>query len=377
MARSLRRSPSSYLVSLLTITAALMLLLTAKLSACTVPVFRYALEQWESDLYLVEILYNGKLSRDDQAIVDFLRKHERVPDEDSGFTNFHVRLTDVQKKEGQPQEPERPTMVLRFPLETRLTTVIWRGELTLDNAARLINSPVRKEIARRILAGDSAVWILLKSGNEKTDTEAEAVLKKELEAAQAEFGLPELAPEDAAREAPEDLPEIRVSFSAITLSRQDPAESILIATLLRTEPDLLTFDDEPIAFPVFGQGRSLFALVGKGISKDNIHDTCGFLTGACSCVVKRLNPGVDLLTTAVWWSQDQTSAIKEIKLPPLTRIAPAALSGGVDDPSALVLPQKSTGGSAVVRNVVIALVGLALVVLVISVFAMKRTESSQ
>jgi hypothetical protein len=41
-------------------------------------------------------------------------------------------------------------------------------------------------------------------------------------------------------------------------------------------------------------------LIGAGITPDNIHESAAFLVGACSCEVKDLNPGFDLLLTANW-----------------------------------------------------------------------------
>ena len=51
---------------------------------------------------------------------------------------------------------------------------------------------------------------------------------------------------------------------------------------------------------IFGRGRALDALIGKGINADTIAEAAKFLCGACSCQVKRLNPGVDLLIAANW-----------------------------------------------------------------------------
>ena len=70
-------------------------------------------------------------------------------------------------------------------------------------------------------------------------------------------------------------------------------------TLLSTEPDLRG-RDEPMAFPVFGRGRVLYALVGAGVNAENVRHTLDFLVGGCSCTIKRQNPGVDLLLTADW-----------------------------------------------------------------------------
>jgi hypothetical protein len=50
-----------------------------------------------------------------------------------------------------------------------------------------------------------------------------------------------------------------------------------------------------MVFPVFGRGRALLPLIGPGITSENIADAAGFLTGPCSCQVKELNPGFDLV----------------------------------------------------------------------------------
>jgi len=90
---------------------------------------------------------------------------------------------------------------------------------------------------------------------------------------------------------------------------------------LRTEDDLASFDDEPIAFPVFARSIALYALLGQGITPVTIERACRFLAGPCSCVVKAENPGTDLLVSANW--EDAVidePLIKEIELPELTSI---------------------------------------------------------
>lgn len=88
-------------------------------------------------------------------------------------------------------------------------------------------------------------------------------------------------------------------FPIVDVSRDDPGEAVFRRMLLMSEPDLRDYD-EPMAFPVFGRGRALYALVGAGINPDTIAEACMFLTSRCSCVVKELNPGMDLLMTANW-----------------------------------------------------------------------------
>lgn len=362
---------SSYIANLVVIMSVCLFVSPLKLSACTVPVFRYALERWVPDTYVVEIQYHGTLSAKDQAIVDYLRKRQRTKKKDSGHTNLRVLLIETKTT---TESSERPTMTLRFPLKTRNTTAIWEGELTADNATKLVNSPLRKEIAKRILGGDSAVWVLLNSGNKEKDEKAAELLRNELKAAQKEFKLPELAAVDANREAPDNLPDVRLAFSMVALSREDPAEKLLIETLLRTESDLLGFTDEPIVFPVFGQGRVLYALIGKGISKATIHEACTFLTGACACTDKVGNPGVDLLMTAVWWNKDMTSAIREIKLPELTGVAPMNPATVTNPPPVdAALPAEAKNQVSTVRIVIYCLVGFGVIVWVSSMYVSRNS----
>ena len=75
-------------------------------------------------------------------------------------------------------------------------------------------------------------------------------------------GADELKEEDLASRVlsvPESA--LKVAFSLQRVSRVDPGETLLAHCLLGTEDDL---EDtrEPMAFPVFGRGRALLALVG-------------------------------------------------------------------------------------------------------------------
>ncbi len=69
--------------------------------------------------------------------------------------------------------------------------------------------------------------------------------------------------------------------------------------LLGSEPDLNELS-QPMAFPVLGRGRVLYALVGRGISREMIGVASTFMVGPCSCQVKDQNPGFDLLLQFDW-----------------------------------------------------------------------------
>jgi hypothetical protein len=88
---------------------------------------------------------------------------------------------------------------------------------------------------------------------------------------------------------------------------------------------------QPMAFPVFGRGRALYALVGKGIAPDVIEEACVFLTGGCQCTVKAQNPGVDLIMNVDWNNLVIPTEIHDEKLPPLAGFADfAAPNEGLD-----------------------------------------------
>jgi len=56
----------------------------------------------------------------------------------------------------------------------------------------------------------------------------------------------------------------------------------------------------PVVLPVFGRGRVLVGLEGESLTAKEMTSSAKFLCGACSCRVKELNPGMDLLLTADW-----------------------------------------------------------------------------
>ena len=91
-----------------------------------------------------------------------------------------------------------------------------------------------------------------------------------------------------------------VNFSLVRIDRNDPTEEVFIDILLRTEADLQYFKNAPLAFPMFGQARILYALAGSGIKSKNIETACSTIIGWCSCTIKDDNPGIDLLFSANW-----------------------------------------------------------------------------
>tara|TARA_Y100000385_G_C13085276_1_gene636105 strand:+ start:1014 stop:1997 length:984 start_codon:yes stop_codon:yes gene_type:complete len=286
--------------------------------ACNVPVFRYALERWPADPYELVVLHEGKLSAEEIAAIDKLRQADLRSDTPA---NFNVRtieisdakdslLQDIWKKRESDNEPLLVTLYPRNAQEVP-DRVVSVHPLSSKILQRSVDSPMRQQLANRLLSGDSAVWVFVPCGDKAQDEAALERLTVEVKKNQQSLELP---PQDELEEddlfQPENPIELRLGFSIITVDRKDPKEAFFLEMLMGSEPDLESLK-EPMAFPVIGRGRVLYALVGKGIFRDTVAMASRFVVGPCSCQVKEQNPGFDLLLAVDWDEKLGGAAISE------------------------------------------------------------------
>ena len=309
--------------------ASLVLPCATRVDACSVPVFRYALERWQPDLFQAIVVHRGALNSEQKKLVDAF-------DRSRGKNMANVELVTVDLDDSPPPElltlikkqdaADLPRILLMPPPFTGSPTPLWSGKLEAESSLKdfdtVVDSPARRETVKRLLTGDSAVWLCLESGNKELDDKAFKLLDTHLEKLGKELKLPEQTPEDLddpdSQVRFEKLP-VRIAFSTIRVSRDDALEKGLIDQLMRTEDDLLEESGKPMVFPVFGRGRALWAYIGAGISEENITEAAQFLTGACSCQIKRQNPGTDLLLSADWeGSLEGLIETRDVELPPLS-----------------------------------------------------------
>jgi hypothetical protein len=278
----------------------------SRVGACNIPVFRYALERWRTnsgeDCYQAIVFHRGQLAAADEKVVAALRTSAKGQGAPANLTVETVDLAGqapqaLRKLWPEQREVKLPQMVLRYPDRDDGRQTIWSGPLQGGLVRALLDSPARRDIAQRLMKGDSVVWILLESGDSEKDDAAAAVLQTQLRRLEKTLQLPDPAGDNSVPLL-SNLP-LRLAFSTVRVKRTEPAETMLIQMLLHTESDLAQFA-EPMVFPVFGRGRALDGLIGKGINADTIEEAARFLCGACSCQVKGLNPGVDLLIAADW-----------------------------------------------------------------------------
>jgi len=300
---------------------------------CAVPVFRYALERWAPDAYEAVIIHRGPLADDDPAT-------SLLKGDEAEFLNLRISTMDLETSAenevtslvGGAIPETLPTLAIWYPLQKGRAAPIWTGEFTPAAVKALIQSPKRLQLAQRLTDGQTAVWVVVESGNAAKDKTAMQMLDQQLATATKE--LKEMAPE-LAEEL--EMPGLSYEFSTLTISRSDPQERMLLEMLLKSEPDLGDYADEPIVFPVFGRGRALYALASEGINADTIRETIAFLTGPCGCEIKMLNPGVDLLMAVNWdaavmqfyqeFYETMDAGTAEESLPELTGVFPEEKAG--------------------------------------------------
>lgn len=257
--------------------AALLMLAAGYGGACTVPVFRFALDRWPSDAFGLVAGEEWKKGEAGQKI-------------GKSMEDTAVNL------DWQKAEAEDGKISLLWP---RSATPAWSGkEADLDVDA-LISSPARKKIAKGILAGDCAVWVLVECGDEAKDKAFVERMKKRVKYLESVAAIPEQDPHDPdSRLGPG--PELKVAFSMIRVKRDDPKEKFFLKMLAGPEDEGLLEAKEPFAGVVFGRGRVLGSWKASDLEDEGVDEISLFLLGACSCRVKFMNPGWDLLTDVDW-----------------------------------------------------------------------------
>ncbi len=294
--------------------------------ACSVPVFRYALEHWPADPFQVLVFHRDALSAEQEAALGELEKKEG---ERANVLVRRVGLSDTLPPDlaalGKGVPPnENAWLMTRFPSSTGIRAPILSAPFHPETLQGLIESPARRELARRLSEGESAVWLLLESGDKEADDAAEKLLQERLDYLASVMTLPKLDESDIANglvSVPEE--DLRLEFSVLRVARDDPAEARLVSMLLLSEEGLAE-SDEPMVFPVFGRGRALYALVGAGIRQETIESAAAFLVGKCSCQVKEQNPGVDLLIKADWDNAAKASPVLDRELPTAREVLAAS-----------------------------------------------------
>lgn len=292
------------------IALALLILGPGPALACKLPVFRYALERWEVDRYRLVALVNDERDATVDEALALLRSL------DSQSMNVEVEIIELAtlsedqwwQLEGLDGEAASRLQV-HFPKNRGEVSLGWSGELTAANVRAWMDSPVRNTLVEDLVAGVSVVWLQVDGADENQNARVAEQLDAALKRASQEMTIPDgvIAQDDAAeylQQHPEaslddvlrsDVP-LKVEFRSHRISREDADEWATVAMIDGLRGKI----DQPLLVPVFGRGRMLDAIPCDGVKPDVIVNACRYMVGECSCTVKALHPGADLLLRVNW-----------------------------------------------------------------------------
>ncbi len=313
-----------------------LILSAATCIGCTIPVFRFALDRWHADPYRLELRAEDAAKPDIAAFV-------RNLDAASGIN------LEVSRSKG-------PDSILHMPASDGTGTEVWKGSLDRSRLDALVDSSARAQIAANILSGDAAVWVLVENGDPAGADRAAATITKRLRYLEKVIQLPKIDPNDpSSRLGPG--PALRTTFSVVRIPTQHD-EAPLLSMLSANDPEI-THSGKPWTSVVFGRGRVLGAWPIESMDDAHIEELALFLTGACSCQVKRQNPGWDLLLRFDWDTKLQSMGIPP--LPATESNTPAPTAANQSPESVRIEPPTQEPAPRQMRRLPIAWFALAVV----------------
>lgn len=297
--------------------------------ACNIPVFRYALERWSPDNCELLLFHEGPLTADQQTKVHQLKQQNTTRSTDTSnsltlidlasLTPAHANLwKSIQTSTNQ--KITEPYLVVRMKLGKGHVVNGWHGTLSRAIEVGILDSPARRELAKRLLTGHSVIWVVVRAQTktppvpaiQDLNSKAETILKTSFAWLSTNLELPEgigLPGSELHSEIP-----LLLKFSTLEIKREDLKESFLINLFSELQPEA-TQRGEDLIIPVFGRGRALEVIPSSVLTDPLIKDLAVFLSGACSCQVKEQNPGFDLLMSVDW----NTKLFGEGNAPPPVR----------------------------------------------------------
>ena len=344
------------------------LLVTASPLACQVPVFRYALERWQSDTFRLQFIHQGEVA----AGLSIEPKHLNLEFESLDMD----KLTPGERFAvvGLEKLTEYPAFLLHPPESWKNNEpLVFPG--TKSALEGIIDSPLRQQIKNDLLEGQSTVWVFVEGTDRSANEATFKLLNDTLLEAKKNIQIPDgVIQADQVGKVGEDINlddvlrssiPLQISFKIERINRTDPAEQafLRILTANRYSPP-----EEPLVVPIFGRGRTPGPLLGSLITAETITTACEYLCGACSCQVKSGNPGYDLLFQANWQEKLQSGLVVVDKS--LPTVLPSLNDEPVPD---LESPaKKSALNSYLVTFPSILLLAIPVILILGTIFLLKK-----
>lgn len=321
-------------------------LCASRADACSVPVFRYALERWPPAPYECVVFHRGPLPADAPGPLERMQQASEGSKSPANIALLPVDVAKLQeaddaarqlweKHKAAAEKCQEPWLVVLYPRDMQMETPIYAGPLNESAVDRLLVSPVRVELAKRLLSGDSVVWLVIGSEDKAKDDAVAKLLDEQLKRLGKELKLPEIQAEDQ-RVLAAAQPPLKMAFSMLRMDRNDPREQLLVSLLLPAGVSKDVKGAGPVVVPVFGRGRGLALLPGKDLTAEMIEDMATFLVGECSCTRKADSRGLDILMSADWEGLITGQISLAEAFPKLT--TPAAL---IEAKQALAVPSRT------------------------------------
>lgn len=317
--------------------------------ACLVPVFRYALDRWPTDAFKLEA--PAADLKYDCIAADLRGDHGSI----INLEALASEQTDTAKLMFPSSSSEEPKLA-------------WIGKLSSEAYDSLTTSPARKEITKRILNGDSAVWVIVEdqpaSGNP-----ALIQLEQTLRNIEATATFHERPANDPSNQIGPG-PELKIKFSVVRIAKNDTTEQSLIAMLAGPKGIDRFAGTGAFAALVFGRGRVLGAWDLATLDVKLIDEASRFLLAPCSCEAKQLNPGWDLLMRVNWEAELAaigTGVAKESPVPAMIQ------------PETVVYRPRATPATTPERSrtKTLLICGLGLLAIILTVVTWKRTQGTE
>src|SRR6476661_507655 len=141
---------------------------SSTLWACNVPVFRYALERWKPDLCEVIVFSDADLSAEQEKVLANLQSANEGAQRAANVQVVRSRVGHDNDRRNSElwltlkklPEVTLPYVVVRTTVSEKQAVNGWHGPLAQFQSATLLDSPARRELSKRLLAGDSVVWLV-------------------------------------------------------------------------------------------------------------------------------------------------------------------------------------------------------------------------
>ncbi len=331
-------------------TALLSLVYASGACACTIPVFRYALDRWEADKF--HLVLPGSATQD-AALQDALR-----PLRANGKANMDITTS---------RDAALTQAELRNSRESN--QIVWSGTLDQAALAALLDSPARKKIVESILAGDSFIWVIADSGSPLDLAEVERI-EKRLKFLEQVASLPIQDPNDPDSQLGPGPP-LRLKFTTLRLRRDDPAEQVLLKMLAGPKGEINPASTS-FAAPVFGKGRVLGAWPLAMLDDATLEEASMFLVGRCGCRIKNENPGWDLLLNVDW--EKTLQSVGSTAVPPLNTVSSVPKAAAV--PEVVKISAAEDGKSAQPKSDALFMAAAALGAVLLGVFLLRAKKAA-